>query len=290
MPFCSPLTCVYNCMQASKYRPPSPITHSLIVAQCARPLPVSAFVLFNIALFSCLTLSLNNHPNKMPFSPPKLAVSILPQFFRPLFECTHAFINFLTRAGLKQSNTQIKHAPVTSQPPLHLPTNRHQWYHLSPHCRLYTSITHLLHSPVEVNSHARVHGIGSAHPSLAKTLIWLPIEQWCYSMVLSLIQCFIIVDNLPNYNLNSTTSCSSTLFIPAIHYIHSKQCLPKGPQTTSIFKALSCESSLVSRSWYLRILHWYREGMLKNHTQHRGFAAGCQHMKQWQHWGKNQWP
>jgi len=55
------------------------------------------------------------------------------------------------------------------------------------------------------------------------------------------------------YNLNSTTSCSSTPISIPCNPLHMPRNLvrQKSPQTTSIFKSSIIESSLVSHSWYL---------------------------------------
>jgi len=140
---------------------------------------------------------------------------------------------------------------------------------------------HFLHSPlVEVNS----HDMETVHTSSPAKNIFM-IYLW--TMMLfngpSLTIDANHVDNLPNYNLNSTTSCSSTpIPSPAIHYI----CLEtlyakKSPQTTSIFKSSIIESSLVSHSWYLEDSAQVWEGYAaKTIPKNQWFCRGCQRMKQ----------
>src|SRR5882724_11587825 len=103
-------------------------------------------------------------------------------------------------------------------PPLHLPTNHHQQYHLSPqvmkssNCISFTLLW--LRSIVMTWNRC-------THPP-AETFYNLPMNN-------DVIQWSIFdydgnhVDNLPNYNLNSTTSHSSTPISIPCNPLHTPQ-------------------------------------------------------------------
>src|SRR5882724_8553257 len=170
----------------------------------------------------------------------------------PLFACTQCICicRFFNQARLK-NHTWIKHAPVTSQPPSSLAYKSPSTVSPQPSGDEEQQ-PHFLHPPlVEVNS----HDIKSVHTSSpAETFYDLPMNN-------DVIQWSVFdydanhVDNLPNYNLNSTTSHISTPISIPCNPFHTPQnhVCQKEPTNNKHFQKLYHRklSGKLLMVWYL---------------------------------------